>query len=157
MRTKLQLKPIEAGLDQAFPRTPTTSSVIDMFKAFWPLDRLIKDLYTGEVSYAGMTPVMIDHDGQYGEIVPSLTGWASCMQRIARRLGTPLDLSFLLRLAKRLENGVFMDTTDVDRAQSLIDRCRAIYLACPVHVRKAATVEEFIDIEIEELGLRRAA
>lgn len=157
MRTNLPRRPIEAAFDRAFPRTPTTSSVIDMFKAFWPLDRLLADLYAGEIGYAGITPVMLDHDGTWGEIVPSLTGWASCLERIARRLDTPLDLSFLLRLAKRLENGIFMDISDVDRAKSLIDRCRAIYLACPVHIRKAATVEEFIDIEIEQLGLRRAA
>lgn len=151
------VKPLEAAFDIAFPRYPATSSVVDMFKAFWPLDQLLRDLYAGEVGYAGTTPVMLDADGSYGEIVPSLTGWASCMERIARRLDTPLDLGLLCRIGKRLEAGMLMDVGDIDRAAALIDRCRAIYLACPVSVRKAATVDEFIDIEIEMLGLRRAA
>lgn len=150
-------RPIEAGLDIAFPRIPSNSSVIDMLKAFWPLDRLLADLYAGEVSYAGLTPVMIDADGSYGEIVPSLNGWTSCMERIARRLDLPLELGLLRRIGKRIENGILLDVSDIDRAKALIDRCRAVYLACPVHVRKAATVDEFIDIEIEELGLREAA
>ncbi|MDP3440980.1 MAG: hypothetical protein U0989_02615 [Azonexus sp.] len=157
MLKDFKAKPIEAGLDQAFPRYPASSSVTDMFNAFWPLDRLIDDLYAGEVSYAGLTPVMIDHDGSYGEIVPSLNGWSSCMERIARRLDIPLDLGLLRRIGKRIENGILLDVAAIDRAKTLIDRCRAIYLACPVHVRKAATVDEFIEIEIEELGLRRAA
>lgn len=157
MLRQFPARPIEAALDRAFPRIPSTSSVIDMFKAFWPLDRLLADLAAGEIGYAGLTPVMIDHDGSYGEIVPSLTGWTSCMERIARRLGTPLDLGLLRRIGKRLEDGVFLSVSDVDRARALIDRCRAIYLACPVPVRKAATVDELIDIAVEEYGLRRAA
>lgn len=157
MRKHFTPRPIEVAFDTAFPRYPATSSVVDMFKAFWPLDRLLADLYAGEVGYAGLTPVMIDHDGQYGEIVPSLNGWTNCMERIARRLDIPLDLGLLRRIGKRIENGILLDVSDIDRARALVDRCRAVYLASPVHVRKAATVDELIDIEIEDLGLRSAA
>ena len=157
MRTNLPVKPIEAAFDRAFPRRPSTSSVIDMIKAFWPLDRFLADLYADDIGFAGTTPVMLDHDGTWGEIVPSLASWTSCIERIARRLDTPLDLSLLRRIGNRIESGMPLDVDDIDRAKSLIDRSRAIYLACPVHIRKAAVVDEYIDIAIDELGLRRAA
>lgn len=149
-------KPLEAAFDAAFPRKPKESSVRDMWKAFWPLDRLIADLYTGDIAYAGAAPVMIDHDGEYGMVVPSLEGWCSVMERIARRLQLPLDLGHLRRLAKRLDNGVLLDVADIDRAAQLVDRCRAVFLACPVHVRQQVTNDEFIEIYMSEI-VRRAA
>lgn len=150
-------KPLEAAFDTAFLRLPTTSSVFDMAKAFAPIDSLIADLYAGEISYLGVDPVMLDHEGGFAEIVPSLNGWTSCMERIARDLDIPLDLGLLRRIGKRLEAGMLLDVADIDRAKALVDRCRAVYLACPVFIRKAATVVELIDIEIGDLGLRRAA
>lgn len=157
MRNPFTPLPIEAAFDIAFPRLPTTSSVIDMFKAFWPLDRLLADLDAGEIGYVGPTPVMLDNDGNLGEVVPSLNGWTSCIERIARRLDIPVDISLLRRIGKRLEAGILLDASDLTRARALVDRCRAIYLASPVSVRKAATVEELIDIAVEEYGLREAA
>lgn len=159
-QTKTRLRPITASIFTAFPVRPRESSVIDMIKAFGPMDQLIADLYAGEVAYidrCGSIPVMLDYDGTYGEIVPSLNGWTSCMERIARRLRIPLDLSLIRRLAARLEAGMLLDLDDVDRMVILVERCRAVYFASPVFVRQAATVDELIDIEIEGLGLRRAA
>lgn len=153
----MRKRPIFEGILKAYPPIPLESSINDMLKAFWPLDRLLDDLRSGEVAFAGMTPVMIDHDGSYGEIVPSLTGWSSCMERIAKRLSIPLDLSLLVRIAKRLEAGVLLDQADIDRTAYLVDRCRAIFMACPVRIRKACTVDELIEIAVEDYGLRRAA
>jgi len=157
MPINLARRPVDIGIASAFPMLPSTSSVFDMATAFGPLDQLLADLYAGEVAFHGPTPVMLDHDGSYGEIVPSLLGWTSCMERIARRLDIPLDLGPLRRLAKRIEAGILIDVADIDRAAALIERCRAVFMACPVAVRKAATNDEFIDIEIEALGLREAA
>lgn len=157
MLKQFTAKPIEAAFDITFPRRPITSSVIDMLKAFAPIDSLIADLYTGEVSYQGPTPMMVDHDGGLSEIVPCLIGWTSCLERIARRLDIPLDLGLMRRIAKRLEAGIMLDVADLDRMAALVNRCRAIFLSSPVHIRKACVVDEQIDIAIEEYGLRRAA
>lgn len=150
-------KPLEAAFDIAFPRRPVSSSVIDMVKAFAPIDSMLADLYTGEVAYLGATPMMADHDGDLSEIVPCIIGWTSCLERIARRLDIPLDLGLMRRVAKRLEAGILLDVADLDRMAALVNRCRAIYLASPVHIRKACVVDEQIDIAMEEYGLRRAA
>lgn len=157
MRNTFTTKPLETAFDKAFPRLPATSSVIDMLKAFEPIDSLIADLYAGEISHVGPTPVMVDHDGELSEIVPCLIGWTNCLERIARRLDIPLDLGLMRRVAKRLEAGILLDVADLDRMAALVNRCRAIFLASPVHIRKACVVDEQIDIAMEEYGLRRAA
>ena len=157
MRKHFTARPIEAGLDAAFPRRPSSSSVIDMINAFAPMDALIADLYAGELSYVGPTPVMLDHDGELSEIVPCIIGWTNCLERIARRLDIPLDLGLMRRVAKRLEAGILLDVADLDRTAALVNRCRSIFLASPVHIRKACVVDEQIDIAMEEYGLRIAA
>ena len=48
---------------------------------------------------------MRDWDG-WTEIVPAINGWCDCWERIARHMATPLDLSFLRRLANRLTRPV---------------------------------------------------
>lgn len=156
MPKHLPLITLAAAFDTAFPRRPNSSSVCDMRKAFWPLDRLIADLYAGDIAFAGADPVMIDHDGEYGMIVPSLEGWCSTMERIAHRLQLPLDIGHLRRLAKRLDTGMLLDVSDIDRAAQLVDRCRAIFLACPVYVRQQATNDELIEIYMSEI-VREAA
>lgn len=157
MRISLPRRPIAAGIETSFPVLPKTSSAADMIKAFEPIDKLIADLYAGEVSYVGPTPVMYDHLGDYSEIVPCIIGWTNCLERIARRIDIPLDLGMMRRVAKRLEAGILLDVSDLDRVAALIERCRAIYLACPVHIRLSSILDEQIDIAMDEYGLRRAA
>lgn len=144
---------IAVGIRNGCPFYPSTSSIFDMQKAFWPMDRLIADLYAGEVSFIGLKPMMVDHDGSLGEIVPSVNGFTSCVERMAMQMKIPLDLGLIRRLALRIENGIPIDVTDVDKAALLIDRAKSVFLACPVSVRKAAYVDECIEIEISELGL----
>lgn len=157
MLNDFSVKSMEADFDIAFPRYSGTSSVVDMANAFSPIDSLVADLYAGEIGYVGPTPVMVDHDGELSEIVPCIIGWTSCMERIARAIDIPLDLGLMRRVAKRLEAGILLDVADLDRMSALINRCRAIFMACPVFIRKACVVDEQIDIAIEEYGLRRAA
>lgn len=157
MPTNLSSRPIAAGIDAAFRQPPNTSSVTDMLKAFAPIDELIADLYAGEVAYAGPTPVMHDHDGTLAEIVPCIIGWTNCLERIARAIAIPLDLGLMRRIAKRLEAGILLDVADLDRTAAQINRCRAIFLACPVAIRQSCVLDEQIEIAIDEYGLRRAA
>lgn len=150
-------RPLDAAFDAVFPRYPISASVIDMIKAFAPVDRLLHDLYADQISYAGLTPVMRDYDNEYAEIVPSLAGWTSTIERMARRLDIPLDLSLLRRLGNRLDVGMLINVAELDTAVALISRSRAVFLAAPTHVRKAAVIDEYIEIAVEEYGLRDAA
>lgn len=148
---------IAASLAVAFPATPVETTVPYMLRAFWPLDCLVADLRAGEVSYAGLTPVMLDHDGSYGEIIPSLEGWCSTFERIAARLGSTIDLGHMRRIGKRLETGMLIDTADIDRFSSQVERCRQIFLACPIWIRNQCYLDECIAMAVEDLGLREAA
>lgn len=150
-------KPIAGCIMDAWPARPSQSSIIDLWKCFWPLDRLVEALQAGEVCYGGATPVMLDHDGQYGEIIPSLAGFCSTLERMARAIRIPLDLGHMLRVAKRLEIGVLLEVSDIDRFAALVDRCRAIFLACPAWIRHRAYLDECIGMAIADLGLREAA
>lgn len=153
----LSKKPIALAIAATWPTVPVQTTVTYMLRAFWPLDRLIADLRSGEISYAGLAPVMLDHDGSYGEIYPSLDGWCATFERIARRLNQTIDLGYMRRLGKRLENGMLIDTADIDRFTSLVDRCRQLFMACPVWIRHQCYLDECIAMEIEDLGLREAA
>lgn len=148
---------IAQGIQQAFPHYAGTSSIFDMVTAFWPLDRLIEDMLADQVSFAGPVAVMLDKDGSYGEIVPSLAGWCSAFERMARRIGIPLDLGTMRRISRRLDIGMLIDHDDIDRFVQQVNRCRAIFLACPVWIRKQAYLDECIEIALDDLGLREAA
>lgn len=153
----LSKKPIALGIYSAFPIPQSEPSAAYMLHAFWPLDRLVADLRSGEISYAGLSPVMLDHDGSYGEIIPSLEGWCSAFERIARRIRLPIDLGHMRRIGKRLETGMLIDTADIDRFASQVERCRQIFMACPVWIRDQCYVDECIAMAVEDLGLKAAA
>ncbi|HJW25151.1 MAG TPA: hypothetical protein VJ576_09655 [Rhodocyclaceae bacterium] len=153
----MRYRPIPDAIQAIYPSVPSQASVMDMFSAFEAIDGLMAELATGEITMEGPAPVMRDWEGDWCEVSPALHGWCDCWERIARAMGQPLDLAFLRRLASRLENGVLLCITDLDRASALIDRCRALYLACPTRTRQAAVLDERIAIALDEHGLRRAA
>ena len=153
----LALTPIADGIAQGYPERPYQSSAVDMLKAFWPVDRLLADLQSGEIFLAGAVPVMLDRDGSYGEIVPSLHGFCSCLERMAQACGIPLDTGPLLRIANRLQYGIGLGEADLQQAAFTVDRLKAVFLATPVPVRKQAWMAESIVIEQERLGWREAA
>lgn len=150
-------RPIAAGILSAYLAQPRTASFASMVKAFSSIDQLLASLEQGEVDVESNVPVMRDWEDGWCEIAPALHGWCDCWERIARRMGAALDLGHLRRLANRLNNGMLLTESDVDRARAITDRCRALYLACPPAVREAAVRDERIAIALDECGLRRAA
>lgn len=149
--------PIAQAIAAALPPVPCEPGIIDMYKAFAAIDRLIASLYRGEIDVEGSTPVMADWDG-WCELAPAIHGWCDCWERIASHMGQPLqDLAFIRRLVNRLSAGMLIDVSDIDRAKTTINRCRALYFACPNWIRKSAVQDELIAIALDELGLRRAA
>lgn len=156
MLTNHARRPIALAIEAAMPRPNTRVSLTDMIKAFAPIDQLLAALYQGEIDVEGSVPVMRDWDG-WSEIAPAIHSWCDCWERIARHMATPLDLGFLRRLANRLSAGILLDLADVDRALGLVTRCRALYLACPLWLRKSAVQDELIAIALDDLCLREAA
>lgn len=156
MPTNCTRRPIPLAIAATFPIPNTRVSLTDMIKAFRPIDQLLAALYQGEIDVEGSTPIMRDWDG-WTEIVPAINGWCDCWERIARHMATPLDLGFLRRLANRLAAGILLDLPDVDRALHLVTRCRALYFACPLWLRKSAVQDELIAIALDNLCLREAA
>ncbi len=149
--------PIAAAFNQAFPIKPGTSSVIDMIKAFWPVDRLMQDIDAGSIYFAGPVPVMLDADGSYGEIVPSLLGFCSCHQRMAAAQNIDFDSSPLIRIANRIQYGIQITEADQKAAHQTVDRLKSLFLATPVWIRKRAWLDESIAIQLADLGFREAA
>lgn len=148
---------IAQAIATALPIIPSEPGILDMKTAFAPIDAMIESLYRGEIDFEGSTPVMADWDG-WCELAPALHGWCDCWERIASHMGQPLpDLAFIRRLVNRLSAGMLIDVSDIDRAKTTINRCRALYFACPNWIRKAAVQDEMIAIALDELGLRRAA
>ena len=158
MRSGLVVRPIAGAIRSGFsPVAPAEASVIDMFRAFWPLDTFLRDLRSGEVSFAKGVAVMLDFDGSYGEVIPSLAGWCSTFERIGAGLGQAVDLGFMVRLARRVHAGMLIDTADIERFSALTDVCRRLFLACPTRLRHRCYLDECITMAVEDLGLREAA
>lgn len=153
MNHNITRRPIAAGIAAAYPIERREAAVSAMFKAFATIDSLIASLEHGEVDAEGGIPIMRDWEGGWCEIAPALRGWCDCWELIARRMGADLDLGHLRRLANRLDKGMLLEVSDVDRARVITDRCRALYLACPVDTRLAAVRDERIAIEFDALGL----
>lgn len=141
----------------AFPILPSEASAASMFKAFASIDGLLRSLESGEVDVEAGVPVMLDWEGGWCEIAPALHGWCDCWERIAQRMGDALDLGHLRRLANRLSSGMLLTLVDVARARTIVDRCRALYLACPPTLRAQAVLVEMVAVALDEAGLRKAA
>lgn len=150
-------RPVAAGIAAAYPRESNVAAVASMIKSFEMVDGLLAALEAGEIDVEQGVPVMRDWEGEWVQIAPALRSWCDCWERIARRMRAELDLGHLRRLANRLDNGMLLEVSDVARARALTDRCRALYLACPVDIRIAAVLDERIAIELDDLGLRKAA
>jgi len=146
------LTPIAAHMRARYPGIPEEPSILDMRAAFEPVDALLAHIEAGELTYEQNTPVLIIGDTAC-EICPAMAGWVETFERIAIRLGTPIDLSPLIRIGKKLSLGIMLEESDLARAKLLVDRCRAIYLACPTHHRVGATNETLISVELERMGL----
>lgn len=157
MFTNLPRRPIALAIDAALVPINLTPSIFDMKNAFDPIDQLLESLYQGEIDVEDSVPVMRDWDG-WCEISPAIHGWTDCWERISQRMGKPVhDLAFMRRLANRLASGILLDISDIDRAKAIVNRCRALYFACPLWIRKSAVQDEMIAIAMDELGLREAA
>lgn len=156
MNHNIARRPIAAGIATAYPIKDNRATVTAMHATFSTIDGLLASIVQGEIDVEAGVPVMRDWDDGWCEIAPALHGWCDCWECIARRMGTELDLGHLRRLANRLAHGMLLEVSDVARARAITDRCRALYLACPIDVRQAAVRDECIAIEFDALGLAAA-
>jgi len=134
-------------------RLPT---IFEMKALFDPIFKTMSDLASGEVEHDKGIPIML-FDGEWAAIHSAMIGWACCWQRIcvAQRVG--FDFSPLLKLAKKLENGVMLEIDDIKKAKANIEFTRQMFLRTPAYILRQHSVTEQIAIEFEKRNLIKEA
>lgn len=92
-------------------------------------------------------------DGVLAEIHAALIGWACCWDRVCKDQGVAFDSGPLRKLAKKLENGVMLEETDIEQARANIEFTRQVFRKTPASVLKQHSITEQIAIEFEKRDL----
>lgn len=131
-------------------------SLLEMYALFTPIFKTLDDLASGEVVHEKGIPVMF-FDGVWCAIHSAMIGWACCWQRICDDQRIAYDATPLMKMAKKLENGVLLELEDIDRAIDNIELTRRVFMKTPAHVLKRHSVTEQIAIEFEKRNLIQEA
>lgn len=115
---------------------------------FGPIRRMIADLKQGEVDSIRGYPI-IRAWGENMDLSDSLRGMAECFTRIA----PGFDAEAFELVAKRLENGVFLEVCDVERLEAALNNAEAVYRVTPLEKVKSATVSAMIARQVKEMGI----
>lgn len=134
-------------------RCPT---LLEMYQLFTPIFNTLDDLASGEVAHEKGIPVML-FDGAWCAIHSAMIGWACCWQRICDDQQVTYDPSPLMKMAKKLENGVMLEPEDIERARYCVELTRKVFMKTPAHVLKRHSVTEQIAIEFEKRDLVKEA
>lgn len=151
---RVNLTPISYAFRCAFghERDKSISTVPAMFYALLPVENFLRALKSGTVdTVQGRVVMPIWGTGEFDSVVECLDGFVTTMQAMSDRLRLGYDLSFMTRLATRLDKGIQIDEQDITSFERDIDRCRRIYFACPPTIRSAVSTEKVRDFEIGEL------
>lgn len=128
-----------------------------VWRTFEPIYTLLADLRRGEIDTVRGAPIMADWDGELMEVAPALDGWIGCWQRIVDGEGLAIDLTPLRRVQRYLANGVLMTPEMVDAAMTVTNACYQAYCRIPRERAISYSNTEQIAIEMDELGIQRAA
>lgn len=131
-------------------------TLADMYQLFDPIYKTLDDLASGEVVSVRGIPVML-FDGVWAEIHEAMIGWACCWQRICNDQRIAYDPAPLMKMARKLENGVLLEPEDIERARDCIELTRKVFMKTPAHVLKHHSVTEQIAIEFERRNLIQEA
>lgn len=131
-------------------------SIFEMKALFDPIFKTMADLASGEIEHEKGIPIML-FDGEWAAIHSAMIGWACCWQRICDGQGIAYDASPLLKLAKKLENGVMLEPDDIEKAKSNIEQTRQVFMRTPASVLKQHSLTEQIAIEFEKRDLIKEA
>lgn len=131
-------------------------SLLEMYALFSPIYKTLDDLASGEVVHEKGIPVMF-FDGVWCAIHSAMIGWACCWERICDDQRIDYDPAPLMKMAKKLENGVLLEPEDIDRARAVIDLTKVVFMRTPAHILKKHSITEQIAIEFEKRDLIKEA
>ena len=133
-----------------------TPSLLEMYGLFGPIFKTMDDLASGEVTHEKGIPIML-FDGEWAAIHSAMIGWACCWDRICNDQGIAYDSAPLRKLARKLENGVMLEVSDIEQAKANIEFTRQVFRRTPASVLKRHSVTEQIAIEFEKRNLIKEA
>lgn len=133
-----------------------TPSLLEMHALFSPIFKTMDDLASGEVEHEKGIPIML-FDGEWAAIHSAMIGWACCWDRICNDQCISYDSAPLRKLARKLENGVMLEVSDIEQARANIEFTRQVFRKTPASVLKQHSVTEQIAIEFEKRNLIKEA
>lgn len=146
-------KPAKRYNPLKFNNRPSRIMPDEAFRTFQPVRLAVSMLRSGEVPVDRGYPVMKDWMGDWVRMDVALEGWANCWDR----LFGAIDCSALRKLAKKLENGVLLNESELDDVDRLLDLQQAAFVRMDSSVVLDKMRTEEIAIELDSLGLREAA
>ena len=127
-------------------------SLLEMHALFTPIFKTMDALASGEVEHDKGVPIML-FDGEWAAIHSAMIGWACCWDRICAAQSIAYDSTSLRKLARKLENGVMLEVSDIGQARANIEFTRQVFRKTPASVLKQHSVTEQIAIEFEKRNL----
>jgi len=152
-KNKKPRKAYRPDLRKPIERVP---SLLEMHALFTPIFKTMDDLASGEVEHEKGIPIML-FDGAWAAIHSAMIGWACCWDRICRDQGIEYDSEPLRKLARKLENGVMLEMSDIEQARANIEFTRQVFRKTPASVLKKHSITEQIAIEFEKRDLIKEA
>ena len=145
-KSKKPRKPYQPDRRHSVNRVP---SLLEMHALFSPIFKTMDDLASGEVEHEKGIPIML-FDGAWAAIHSAMIGWACCWDRICKDQGIEYSSEPLRKLARKLENGVMLEVSDIEQARANIELTRQVFRRTPARVLKEHSVTEQIAIEFEK-------
>lgn len=118
-----------------------------------PIRRSLMMARSGEVDAINGYPHMIDWRGQWSRIDEALQGWIDCWARFQ----SGIDLGPLDRVRKRLTNSEMLTLEEIDAALGILRQQEKSLTRLPKDFIRRQTDTELINIEMEQLGIKKAA
>jgi hypothetical protein len=119
-----------------------------------PIRRALADVRAGEVdSIRGYPVTRLNAQDDYARLDWCLNGFLSLLQR----LEVGLDLAPGERLSKRLASGVLLTVGEVDAVLALLNQAENKLVGMSIDKVRDAVQTEQVAIELDSLGLRKAA
>jgi len=119
-----------------------------------PMRRCFAEIKAGECdAIRGYAVTRLDHKDEYARIDFCITGFRALIGRLC----ADIDCAPLERIEKKLAAGMPLTLSEIDAALSLLHRCEDALIKRHVTDLKQAVLTEQICIEMDEMGIRRAA
>lgn len=121
---------------------------------FDPIRKCFAQMKSGEVDCIKGYPVtQLGWDDEWARIDQCISGWREAVARMI----PDADFSALLRMEKKLANGVLLEVKEIDDALALLNQYESKLIRVPRTKIKDAVATQMIAIELDQLGLLKEA